>query len=545
MDFREKEMLSLVRGLIAKEVPTYLMDFIDNLVPLALGSSRYLHPIIDSLFASDAERCYKLYNESAYKTALDMLYNKTAVPNEIRIHKVIGMALRDEEDGHEKTIEALIKKGYKASQLFLQNTKQRYDLEEFNEFLARRRGGTDKFTDQDLFNASVIVAYLGKSLNKTLLYSEHGGYTKLFVDQVQGKIESARAGSKYTIVDVLSEQYPRYSVTIEEVKAYWPLKEKEASLAAYVEGFQVRESRDLEKVIPAFLMETFQEASHKRIPVRHYDLMRLIMLWYNIDIQPLMDLSTISQTDIKGLLTFIKVRHEEFDYKLSDSDKDFAIAAFAVVKALSDAYLDLKKDYFSFSEEKHFEQLHDVQDQLEEKDARIAELERRLKETETRTATRISELGTQVSESTRKISQLETELERREDFSKEVIALREFAYRNSTKTKSVETKQEESIEASVAKIKSSKTIIIGGHPNWLNKMKSMLPDVKYYDPDSATRDFSSMSRADNIFIFAECCNHKLYRKMMANINHSSAKLAYVDDVNIDRAVRFMANQIKG
>ena len=124
----------------------------------------------------------------------------------------------------------------------------------------------------------------------------------------------------------------------------------------------------------------------------------------------------------------------------------------------------------------------------------------------------------------------------------ELIALRNFAY-SSTKQEDlpVETGTEQMKKA----ISEKKIVIIGGHPNWLNKLKKIFPEWRYIQIDESSRYIDvDYSDYDKVYFFTGFISHKDYYRYVAAIRKAEVSFGYMDgEVNIEKNIKQIYNDL--
>lgn len=88
-------------------------------------------------------------------------------------------------------------------------------------------------------------------------------------------------------------------------------------------------------------------------------------------------------------------------------------------------------------------------------------------------------------------------------------------------------------EEIIAFLSSQKACVIGGHPNWLNKIRSLLPGWKYIGAAGLqNKDASFLAGLDCIFIFTDHLDHKTYSKVMQVVRPTGVPIGYITSVNV-------------
>lgn len=102
---------------------------------------------------------------------------------------------------------------------------------------------------------------------------------------------------------------------------------------------------------------------------------------------------------------------------------------------------------------------------------------------------------------------------------------------------------EVSIEEMQNELKSKNVAIIGGHINWLNKMKRLFDQWVYVDNPREDPKKKIMN-CEAIYFFTDHLDHVIYEKYIAAArNMSSIKIGYIHNVNIDQNVKQIYDEI--
>ena len=118
---------------------------------------------------------------------------------------------------------------------------------------------------------------------------------------------------------------------------------------------------------------------------------------------------------------------------------------------------------------------------------------------------------------------------------KELIALRDYVYNLTEDDMEDETKPLQEI---VDVLKEQRIIIIGGHPNWVNKMKSYFPDWEYISPSpTGTITASVVDKADKVYFFTDTISHAAYYKYINAVRERNVNFGYIHGVNVEKCIR--------
>lgn len=122
-----------------------------------------------------------------------------------------------------------------------------------------------------------------------------------------------------------------------------------------------------------------------------------------------------------------------------------------------------------------------------------------------------------------------------ENDREELIALREFAYRLEQE---VPEYKKISLDDMRKQIEDKSYVIIGGHINWVNKLKSEFPKWTYILPSEYnTADVNSLENKDMIFFFTDHISHVAYGKFVSSARDKKIPFSYLHGVNIDQVIR--------
>ena len=110
-------------------------------------------------------------------------------------------------------------------------------------------------------------------------------------------------------------------------------------------------------------------------------------------------------------------------------------------------------------------------------------------------------------------------------------------------------RQEEETELSSSEIeaylKEKKICLIGGHENWIKKLRQIFPDWRYIRPNIfQMKDVSELKKYDCVFMFTDHLDHRTYQRFMAVVREAHLPIGYVTSVNLDRGMRQIYQTMK-
>lgn len=122
-----------------------------------------------------------------------------------------------------------------------------------------------------------------------------------------------------------------------------------------------------------------------------------------------------------------------------------------------------------------------------------------------------------------------------ENANRELAALRSFVYNLTEKDAPVKS---ESVEKMKKELEDSRIIIVGGHTNWVSKLKKEFRSWTFVSPDtSGTTSVSLVEKADRVYFFTDTISHSTYNKFLNVIRQRKIPFGYIHGVNIEKNIR--------
>lgn len=122
-----------------------------------------------------------------------------------------------------------------------------------------------------------------------------------------------------------------------------------------------------------------------------------------------------------------------------------------------------------------------------------------------------------------------------ENYMEELIALRNYVYGLSQEVPPITEDKLEDMKCAIAE---KSVVIIGGHINWINKLKKEFPNWRYLDANiSRANDSKLVEDADMVYFFTDHLSHGTYGKFVKFVRESRIPFGYMHSVNIESLVR--------
>ncbi|MBQ3031670.1 MAG: hypothetical protein IJD29_04150 [Anaerotignum sp.] len=128
-------------------------------------------------------------------------------------------------------------------------------------------------------------------------------------------------------------------------------------------------------------------------------------------------------------------------------------------------------------------------------------------------------------------------MEQAENEHAELVALRNHLYR-ITEEDNTSHNTSKSIEEMKEELKSRKILIIGGHPNWINKLRREFPGWLYSGANLVqSEDASKVVSADYVYFFTDTLSHGAYWKFLTVLRNRKIPFGYLHSVNLENNIR--------
>lgn len=511
---------------------------------IALGANQYLHPYIDELYIENEMEFYKSYINS---TMRNDIFKKTLSANqEDIVNKLSGIYHWCKENNDNSIIINIIKKGYNKTYRYVLNN----EFINVHEFCYKLQAQNKDINEAEIFDQAHILIYLCYILNKEYTL---GQFNSLFAKYQHERLVSlAKKNYRQNLIESNADNY---SNIYEINKVYSELNLdratfKNMNLDALLDLIVTTETnqrikenkyskyKKITDKVSAVRDDLFQEGYIKYIG----SLSQVIEVWGLNPNRIFIDVD-ISKEELDIICLESKLAYE--GNQLCKDDFKLFIISNLYLFGLSKLYRDLKESYLTNSKEKYFNMILSKETELINKIESIDKIQQSCEIEVSDLNSELNCLKKELNSANKTIKKLTSDKEKLENNNKEVVALREFIYSfNNEENCSTLCNDEVTLINMTDELKSKSIAVFGGHPQWISKLKNQLNHIKFIPIERINVDFSFIYNTDLVVVNSIYSAHKLYKKLMVDVEKSDCALMYANESNIDKTIKTMYNQLK-
>ena len=124
----------------------------------------------------------------------------------------------------------------------------------------------------------------------------------------------------------------------------------------------------------------------------------------------------------------------------------------------------------------------------------------------------------------------------------ELIALRNHMYQIAEEDVVGEIENVDEMKAYIA---DKNIVIVGGHTNWINKLKRDFPNWKFFDANiSRVNEAMVLDGTEQLYFFTNHLSHGTYGIYISIVRENKIPFGYLHSVNIDAMIRQIYNDMK-
>lgn len=462
-----------------------------NLIPfyaLALSSRSFIYKDIDNLYKQRKEEYYACGKISEFYDCV--MAKECSLITEEYFKKCIGIFEYSVNYGEndkklDEEINKLFRKGYRKVYLYFKKFSREDEIDMkkfFSDFFKNR---LDLMNDDEINSSAVAAIFftMGYEHVINMEFIHASLFTQWRFYQGEKRLTLEEAGKRYKI-EVASYLKKVPKTIFNEI-----LMAKEAKYHEYEFLF------DLEKLS----LSIFSELSFDTDDIK------------------------------KIILSYICAKNY---YQSNELFEDYVHHALFLV-GMCKAYKKAKEIYFANNKETMYIELGSIKRELEDCKS-LLRIEKEKNNSLIRQQKEADQSLMEENEILRRENQrLKAEIEKMQNDSKEVIALREFVFKENNDIGIDDNGKD--VDLSI--LNNLKGTIIGGHPNWQNKLKIMLPEWKFISTEISSINPALVKGTTIVIINTTYFKHSLYYGIINLIRNEDIVLGYISSTNAELALK--------
>ncbi len=140
------------------------------------------------------------------------------------------------------------------------------------------------------------------------------------------------------------------------------------------------------------------------------------------------------------------------------------------------------------------------------------------------------------------LNEMEEIVKKNENDRAELISLRNYVYSLSEELPII---KEETVADMRKSIAERKITVIGGHVNWINKLKKEFPNWRYLDANIKRSNYSeTFEDVEKVYFYTEYLSHGTYGKFIAMVREKNIPFGYLHTINMEALVRQIYKKLK-
>ncbi|BAO04852.1 uncharacterized protein CBO05P1_133 [Clostridium botulinum B str. Osaka05] len=470
-----------------------------NLLPFvaeALSNNEKIYKYIDKIYNKDKLRFFKLAKENEFYN--HVMSQEGNIKQEYYFKKALGIfdgASIDEDISKELLV--ALEKGWKYVYSYVQNHNKIQMLNFMNKFIKKNKG-IENLSDDEVNSNSIILLILAACFEKEIDLEDIA--YKNYIQSCVLRLEHYKFSNKINLNDATKEQKELINKLELKLKAHKKIS------ATTPNSYRL----DIDKQNGLLVnIETLTKEDKTFNPFGYIDEME------GISLISIVGKDFLKQKDIQELI----FAYSQFQTKDTINYNDFFKYIYPAIQIryLCKEYNKARQYFFENFNEELLEEIN--QKNIENKEIKKSNI--LLQDENERLKLELEKLE-------KENKQLKQELNEKENYKSEVVPLREFIFGLDN----VEDFKEQQIDYN--KLLSLNAVIIGGHPQWQNKIKEYLPNCRFIAPDMLNFDTNILNNVDIVFIYTNYLNHAMYYKVIDIIRERGLRLEYLkSNINME------------
>lgn len=500
-------------------------NILHQFLSIALGGNSFLHLFINDCYQKNEWEYYEAYQKSGLKG--NRLFSMYTTKSEEKIRQVAGIIEWCYQKQQFAQLDQLIKKGYKfVYQYFHQHSQ--IEFEHFMRSFAKRQK-SKVVKEIELIYQNIVLWYLCDRENKPI-NTENVAW-----ESFQNVLSTSINEIEVQTVMFSKEMVEKHRMEIDELYHEYniPKNTNFDSLGFFLEYLISNKLKNIIEMNPSCGMEKAEQMVFQVSPTNYIGAFGGWLKTLKIHELDATEQMPLTKTDLD--MVFLELLYvQKYNY-INKADQDLFFFSCLYLKCLSSLYQETKQLYLDQSKQDYYIEMRSKELSLNKQEERLLQSQQDWQITHHRLQKEIEGLTTELREAQAKIRQLQHQMQKMEDYSDEVHALRNYVYCEELEDQNADIVP--SLKTMTEFIRSKRIVIFGGSQKWQQKLKEVLSSVKFVDVEEKNRDISKIQRVDAVFINTTVFTHAFYKKIMKELNKNETPLFYLNgQSNIEKTV---------
>lgn len=501
---------------------------------IAFGGNDLLHEEIDRIYNHDKLRFYGLYKNSSYFNC--PVFSRYTIYNEEAMKKVAGILVHDATEKTNLYTYMLIKKGYRHVWNYIKGRKN-IVAEEFANYMIKRKGGLLEISEYEMLFDTVVLFFLCTEEDIPLNLNSPYGET------IIRALKQINLGCSSEMKNYSSDAMEKYQEKVEALYLHYGIDFRKEITAENL----------LEKIINKDILNLVKEKDIYNTPLEargdvfHYATSKYIGAFsgwvksLGIDETDITRMCKLTRADVSEIFLEYFISQEK--NKIEEKNKNVFIMACLFIKVLTYEYKRTKDKYINNLHDDFFYDISKMKDDVERREKDIKEKEAEFVSAKDKLQQENCNLMEEIKRLQKQNETYKKELESIQNNNKEVFALREYLFSLQGAMSDVII-EEADMQKMIDIINAKKCVILGGSPNWLNKIKEVLPSVITITTDKLSLDMKFIDNAEFVMLNTATMSHAFYMKVMSKVAKANAKLVYLNsNSNIKMSIKNIYDEV--
>lgn len=487
-------------------------DF-DLLVIVAIGSRDFIQQDIKYLYNQNKEYYYGLFRSSPYYQD-DRIKSLSAL-NYQTIQQFIGLYLHEKNVAKNELTMKFIKKGYKFIFNFVKNNNQidLYKLRDAHLAYVKKNNFLKTVHSAHIFG---IALFLCKEFNKEILYDDfdikliNSSLSQIFSElrfELSINEETVRFLKQYQSIGI---QKKDFTLPLNELITFMNQIHKEQYAAEHHMDFT---DPDAER--------KFNDSINDHPFYKGIEKTAILLQYFNIHPIDLQNITEITHCALNELVEIARLTLDDFS---NEEEWYSLIGSYLLVYSLIKDYNATKHNYLITSAEEVYHELQQLKKDYENKITSLHQQEELknkeinyLSESNVKLHSTTLELEKQILKKDKMIQNLQDQLSKLEAKQKD----------RDQKEEKVESHSEVDIEEIINYINRKRCVIVGGNKSWQEKLRNLLSNCRFIEPDELNIDFDFLSTQDFIVFNEAYNNHAMFYKIKDRANDCNIPIFFM------------------